>query len=134
MVTAGRQVIAVVDDDESVCRAVCRLLRSAGFAPHGFAGGQEFLESWPSEPPDCVVLDLRMPGMSGIEVQSKLNQIWGRVATIFITAHDHPQARRECLDAGAVAYLLKPMNSRQLLGAVRQAIGRRAHCPDDGHG
>jgi FixJ family two-component response regulator len=127
MMIARRQVIAVVDDDESVCKAVCRLLRSAGFASRGFVSGQEFLESWLNEPPDCVVLDLRMPGMSGIEVQRKLNQLWGWTATIFITAHDHPQARQECLNAGAVAYLLKPMNAHQLLGAVHQAIGRKTH-------
>jgi FixJ family two-component response regulator len=130
VMTALRQMIAVVDDDESVRKAMCRLLRTAGFDSRGFASGQEFLEAWLQDPPDCVVLDLQMPGLSGIEVQYQLNRLPQRAATIFITAHDRPQARQECLEAGATAYLRKPVDAHTLLETIRQALGRKANCPD----
>lgn len=115
-------MIAVVDDDESVRKAMCRLLRTAGFVSRGFAGGQEFLEAWLREPPDCVVLDLQMPGMSGIEVLGKLMGSGRAPVTIFITAHDHPGTREQCLRAGASAYLRKPLDRQTLLDAIQAAL------------
>ncbi len=122
--TTHRPTIAVVDDDESVRKAMCRLLRTAGFGSRGFAGGQEFLEAWLMEPPDCVVLDLQMPGMSGIEVLNRLAGSGMAPVTIFITAHDHPGTRERCLRAGASAYLRKPLDRQTLLDAIHLALTR----------
>jgi FixJ family two-component response regulator len=125
MRTTRPPLIAVVDDDESVRNAICRLLRAAGFAARGFAGGCEFLESALAEPADCAVLDLHMPGMSGIEVQARLNRLWPHVATIFITGHDRPEARQQCLDAGAAAYLCKPVDGVTLITAIDAVFSKQ---------
>ena len=97
MMTAHRSTVAVVEDDDSVRKALCRLLRAAGFSSRGYASGQEFLESWLVDPPECVVLDLQMPGLSGMEVQNRLSRAGAAPPTIFITAHDQPGTREECL-------------------------------------
>jgi FixJ family two-component response regulator len=129
--TASRQVIAVVDDDEAVCKAICRLLRCAGFDSRGFASGPEFLESWLQQPPDCVILDLQMPTMTGLQVQTQMRRMRGDAATIFITAHDRPNTRQECFDAGASAYLRKPVDGKTLLSAVRRALSTAPHGHSD---
>jgi len=122
MYTAWR-MIAVVDDEESVRRALVRLLQAAGHPARGFASGQEFLQSWPANRPDCIMLDLQMPGFSGIDVQRALNRAGAHVPVVVMTAHDSPSVREECLREGAVAYLCKPLDERELLKAVRLAIG-----------
>jgi FixJ family two-component response regulator len=121
-------VIAVVDDDALIRKALVRLLRASGFASCGFASGQEFLESWLREPPDCLILDLQMPGMSGIEVLQTLSRAEAHLPTIIITAHDEPAARAECLRHGVVAYLRKPLDDRVLLDAL-QAIATPSVSP-----
>jgi FixJ family two-component response regulator len=127
--TTNRPMIAVVDDDESVRRAMCRLLRTAGFNSRGFASGREFLEAWLTDPPDCLILDLQMPEMSGMEVQRKLCETGMAPATIFITAHNRGETREQCLRAGAAAYLRKPLERRALLEAVGEALrGARGPC------
>ncbi|HEY4212547.1 MAG TPA: response regulator [Steroidobacteraceae bacterium] len=122
--------VAVVDDDAAVRKAVCRLLRSAGFRPRGFANGQEFLEAWLSEPPDCLVLDLQMPGISGVEVQNRLRRAGARPTTICVTAHDREGVREECLLAGAQDYLRKPVEAEELLAAIRRILNSRSLPPD----
>ena len=116
-------MIAVVDDDVLVCKALVGLLRARGFPARGFASGQEFLESWLTERPDCLVLDLQMPGMSGVEVLSALKSAGARLPSIVITAHDEPGSREQCLREGAVAYLLKPVDDQVLLEAITRALG-----------
>jgi FixJ family two-component response regulator len=114
-------VVAVVDDEESVRNAVLRLLRVAGFAARGFASGNEFLESWHFDRPDCLLLDLQMPDMSGTEVQRALNLAGAKFPVIIVTAHDAPRVREESMSLGAVAYLCKPLDVFALLQAVTHA-------------
>jgi FixJ family two-component response regulator len=118
----GRSVIAVVDDEESVRKALVRVLRAAGFAAHGFSSGDEFLRSWHFDRPDCLVLDLQMPDISGTEVQRALNLAGAQFPIVIITAHDAPAVREECLRLGAVAYLCKPLDVRSLLDTVSLAL------------
>jgi len=115
-------VIAVVDDEESVRKALVRVLRASGFAACGFSSGQEFLSSWHFDRPDCLVLDLQMPGLSGTEVQQALKLAGAHFPIIIITAHDAPSLRDECLRAGAFEYLCKPLDIRALVQAVTRAI------------
>ena len=116
-------MIAVVDDEESVRKALVRLLQAAGYVARGFASGQEFLESWADDRPQCLLLDLQMPGLSGTDVQRALNRVGAHIPVVIITAHDSPGAREECMREGAVAYLCKPLDERVVLDALRLAIG-----------
>jgi FixJ family two-component response regulator len=116
-------MIAIIDDDASVCRALKRLIRSVGMDAEAFGSGEAFLESAaarPSEKADCLILDLQMPGMSGLELQSRLAE--SRLPIIFITAHDELSARDKALEAGAVAFLRKPFDDEILIANIREAI------------
>jgi FixJ family two-component response regulator len=113
-------MIAVVDDEDSVRKAVLRVLRAAGFCARGFASGAEFLDSWHFDRPDCLVLDLQMPGLSGMEVQKSLISAGAHFPIVIITAHDAPSLREECIRQGAAAYLYKPLDIGALLYAVAQ--------------
>jgi FixJ family two-component response regulator len=115
-------VIAVVDDEESVCKAVVRVLRAAGLPARGYSSGHQFLKSWHFDRPDCLVLDLQMPELSGIEIQRALKTAGAQFPIVIITAHDAPHLREECLAAGAASYLCKPLDVRDLVDAVRGAI------------
>jgi len=86
-----------------------------------FASGPEFLNSWHFDPPECLVLDLQMPGLSGMEVQQLLRAAGARFPIVIITAHDSPSLRAECMNAGATAYLSKPLNVGALIQAVSPA-------------
>jgi FixJ family two-component response regulator len=108
-------VIAVVDDEESVRKAVVRVLQAAGFAARAFASGAEFLESWHFDRPDCLVLDLQMPGRS-------LMMAGASFPIVIITAHDSPNLREECMRAGAIEYLCKPLDIRALVKAVSHVM------------
>ena len=115
--------VVVVDDDESVSRAIKRLLRSIRIAADTFASGDAFLEalsSMPSYHPDCVILDVQMPGLNGLEVQRRL--AGSGIPVIFITAHDDIGVREHALAAGAVAYLRKPFNDELFVKTVRAAL------------
>jgi FixJ family two-component response regulator len=116
------RMIAVVDDEESVRKAVVRLLQAAGHTARGFATGSDFLQHWLDDPPECLLLDLQMPGLSGADVLRALNRSGAHIPTIIVTAHDSPGAREECLRLGAVAYLCKPLDERVLLAALRSAL------------
>jgi FixJ family two-component response regulator len=114
-------MVAVVDDEPSVRNALLRLLRGAGFAARGFASGSEFLESWHFDRPDCLLLDLQMPDMSGTEVQKALNLAGAKFPVIIVTAHDAPCDRDESMRLGAAAYLCKPIDIFAMLQAVSRA-------------
>jgi FixJ family two-component response regulator len=116
-------MITVVDDEESVRNALVRVLRAGGHAVRGFASGREFLNSWRVDRPDCLVLDLQMPDISGTEVQQALNAAGAKLPIIIVTARDSSTVRKECMRQGAVAYLCKPPDSGDLLEAVALAIG-----------
>jgi FixJ family two-component response regulator len=115
-------MIAVVDDEPSVRKALVRLFRSAGYEAREFASGPEFLRTLPYYRYGCVVLDLHMPGMSGLDVQLDSAFLAGASPVIIITAHDEPGARHKCLAAGGCAYLCKPFDDQELLDAVGKAI------------
>src|SRR6266850_2464437 len=117
-------VVFVVDDDPSVRRSTERLLRSAGLKVQTFSSAREFLVSHRSDGPACLVLDVRMPGLSGIDLQRELAQSGIRIPIIFITAHGDIPMTVRAMKAGAVEFLTKPFRSRGLLDAVRTAIER----------
>jgi FixJ family two-component response regulator len=119
----SRLRIAIIDDDESVRNALKRLLRAANLDAETFASGRDFLDSLSSHRPDCVVLDLHMPGMNGLDIQRQLARNGLRLPVVIITGHDEPQTRVACLSAGAAAYLRKPLDDEALLQAIHQAAG-----------
>jgi len=124
--TLNGVLIAIVDDDASVCRALKRLVRSFGYASEAFSRGEEFLErlaSLQSFRPDCVVLDMHMPGLSGLEVQQRLAHT--ALPVIFITAHDEPGLREKVMAAGAVELLRKPFTDEIFLETLRAALAHR---------
>jgi FixJ family two-component response regulator len=125
----GWPVIAVVDDEESVRKAIVRLLQAAGYIARGFGSGNEFLASRHFDPPDCLVLDLQMPGFSGMDVQRALNRAGEDLPIVIITAHHAPSLREECMREGAVAYLSKPLDEHVLLDALNLALGFSARPP-----
>ena len=117
-------IVFIVDDDLSVRRSTERLVRSAGFNVQSFASAGEFLKNPRSEGPACLVLDVRMPGLNGMDLQHELNQSGIHIPIIFITGHgDIPMSVR-AMKAGAVEFLTKPFRSRSLLEAIRAAIER----------
>ena len=116
-------LISVVDDDESVREAVCGLLRSVGFTTKAFASAEAFLASDQCRSADCLVLDVRMPGMSGIELQRQLVAGRSEIPVIFMTAHEEECARAEALTNGTGAALIKPFSDEALLNAIHVAIG-----------
>ena len=125
--TTKKPLVAIVDDDESVCRALERLVRSLGMTAETYASGSEFveqIESLPSYQPDCVILDVQMPGLNGIEVQSHLRRIGKDIAVIFVTAHDDYAAQERALAEGALAFLRKPCNDALIIRTIDTALGR----------
>lgn len=124
MQSAGR--IAIVDDDASVRKALARLLSLSNYSLRTYGSGREFLDSLPSGTPECLILDLQMPEMTGLELHATLARIGLKIPTIVITAHSEPSFREQCCAMGAAAYLLKPLDESHLLAAVRAAM-RQAH-------
>ena len=116
--------IAVVDDEESVRKALTRLMRSAGLGVETFGSGEEFLKSLDTRLPDCVVLDLHMPHMNGFSVQAQLAQKYAALPVIIFTGHDLPDARERAMAGGASDFLRKPVHDRILLGAISAATER----------
>jgi FixJ family two-component response regulator len=115
-------IIAVVDDEASVRKALGRLLRAAGYEACTYASGQEFLAACRTDPPDCVVLDMHMPEMSGLEIQRRLNDSAIFVPMVFITADDESRSCQRSLDAGAVAWLRKPVDGPVLINRLELAL------------
>ena len=114
--------VAVVDDEAAVRRALERLLRSAGLDTEGFASGSAVLHGLARREPDCVVLDLHMPGMSGFELQDRLAAREIRIPVIVMTGHDTPESFERATAGGAAAYLRKPVDGEELLAAIRTAV------------
>jgi FixJ family two-component response regulator len=121
-VTKKPPLIAIVDDDPYVRKALERLLRSAGLSVEAFASGAEFLASANDHQPDCVVLDLHMPEVSGFEVQSRLARAHAGVPVVVIPGHDTPESRTRALGGGAKSYLTKPVDDETLLKAINTAM------------
>jgi FixJ family two-component response regulator len=122
-VTRNPPLIAVIDDEESVRRAICRLLRSAGFDSETFPSGDEFIETFSQQQPDCIVLDLHMPKVDGFAVQAWLAKTGIRIPVVIITGRNTSEAHERAMKAGAVAYLRKPVDAEALLAAISVALG-----------
>jgi FixJ family two-component response regulator len=114
-----------VDDDASLRRSLSNLMASVGFHVETFISAEAFLESPHRERAGCLVVDLRMPGMSGLELLRHLAATGSAVPAIVLTAHGNDEIRRQCLDAGAFAFLEKPFRGATLLDAVRRAFRAR---------
>jgi len=115
-------MIAIVDDDDSIRRALQGLLESAELPAQSFASAEEFLESGQRNQIACLIADIRMPGMSGLELQAKLNAERCKIPIIFITAHGDEKLRMQALRAGAVEFMAKPFDDEALLESVRVAL------------
>ena len=115
--------VFVVDDDASVRRALHRLIRTAGFEVESYADGGAYLERPAPSMPACLVLDIRMPGMTGFEFQRAIAGTNRDLPTVFITGHGGEEVRAQGLDAGAVAVLFKPIDEDALLTAIEKALG-----------
>jgi FixJ family two-component response regulator len=123
MVNDGNhKVVAIVDDDDAVRVALEGLLRSAGLTARAYDSAEEFIRSGQQSQVSCLIADIRMPGMSGLELQAKLNSENCKVPIVFITAHGDAQMRLQALRAGAVEFLAKPFNDEVLLETVRAAL------------
>jgi FixJ family two-component response regulator len=128
----GPLLVAVVDDDASVRKAIRRLLVASKLCVETFASGEEFLKSLASHSPDCLILDLHMPGLSGLDIQRHIARTSVNLPIVIITAHDESEARAKCLSAGAAAYLQKPIDDQVLLAAVAAAV-HRSSPPGNSH-
>ena len=117
-------MVAVVDDDESFRGALQRLLKSAGFQVRAFASAEDFLKSGRQHETGCLIADIRMPGMSGLDLQAKLNADHFPIPTIFISAHGDEKMRLQAMRSGAVKFLGKPFDDAILLESVRTAWKR----------
>lgn len=114
--------VAILDDDQSVRTAIGRLLRTSQMEVDAFATSIELFNAIERQPPNCIVLDLQMPGMDGIDVLRFLAQCGVHIPTIVITAHDEIATRNQCIGAGAVAYLRKPLDGDELLKTIKDAV------------
>ena len=114
--------ICVVDDEPSVCKALSRLITSAGFNAITYDSAQAFLDDDHTELPDLLVLDVRMPGMNGLDLQNHLAASNRAIPIVFITAHENGKAKAMAMAAGAVAFFHKPVDDKDLLGAIYKAL------------
>lgn len=120
-----KNLISIVDDDESIRRTTTFLIESFGFRVAAFESGESFLKSEQLHDTSCLVVDVQMPGMNGLQLQSELAAAGRGIPIIFITAYDDKEARGRAMQAGAVAFLDKPFNDEQLLQTVRSALRTR---------
>jgi FixJ family two-component response regulator len=119
-------MVALVEDDESYRLAMQRLLKSAGFSVRSFSCAEEFLDSGCQRDTGCLIADIRMPGMSGLDLQAKLNADHCPIPIIFVTAHGDEKMRLQAMRGGAVKFLAKPFDGAILLEGVRAALGSDA--------
>ena len=115
-------VVSIVDDDASIRLATDRLVRSLGYAAHPFASAEEFLESPRLADTRCLILDVQMPGMSGVELQERLLTEGRQIPIIFVTAFPEERSRQRALRAGALCFLSKPLDAPTLIQYLNQAI------------
>ena len=114
--------ICVVDDNPSVCKALSRLIKSAGFKVKTYGSAQEFLNDGLSRDSDLLVLDVRMPGMNGLDLQKHLAALGYAIPIVFITAHEDSIAKTKAMAAGAVAFFQKPFDEKDLLGGIYKGL------------
>jgi FixJ family two-component response regulator len=121
-IESGANMVVVVDDEESVRKALQRLLGAAGLTVSSFASAEDFLKSGQLDSTGCLVADIRMPGMSGLELLAELNRKRLPIPTIFITAHGDENLRMQAMRAGAVKFLPKPVDGAMLVASVQAAL------------
>jgi len=119
---SSSQLVAIVDDDQSVQNALKDLMESAGLSARCFGSAEEFLEWDQRNQTGCLIADIRMPGMSGLELQAKLKADGSRIPIIFITAHGDVKMKTKAMNAGAVEFLTKPFDDERLLEKVRPQL------------
>lgn len=119
-----KPIVFVVDDDESVCKALRRLMKSAGYNIRTFTSAEDFLNQGCQNVPGCLILDMRMPGMSGLELQERLADAGSKMPIIFMSAHEDISSREKGLRAGAVAFIKKPFDDYILIEKVDLALRR----------
>jgi FixJ family two-component response regulator len=119
---SGIAIISIVDDDDSLRNSLNNLIRSVGFRAQGFSSAEAFLNSNQLHDTACLILDVRMPGMSGLDLQRQLVATNCRIPIIFITSHGDGDARARALEAGAVDFLYKPFREEALLKAIDSAL------------
>ena len=119
-----RALVAIVDDDESLRVAMASLMRSFGFAASGFASAEEFLQSPEIGETSCLISDVQMPGISGLELQSRMASENRRTPIIFITAFPDPRIQERALAGGAICFLTKPFDGQTLINCVDRALNR----------
>ena len=117
-------IIAIVDDDASVRKGLERLIRSVGWRTESFASAQEFLASARVDAPTCIVLDLQLPGLSGLELQKQMTETGIETPIVFLTGHGNIPASVKAMKAGAIEFLTKPVDEQDLLNAIQEAIER----------
>lgn len=115
-------IVAIVDDDEPLREALGSVMKAAGFSPRTFASAEEFLACDDCDNTGCLILDVRLPGMSGIELQKQLSKTNSRLPIVFVTAHGDATLRDSLMRAGAAAFLSKPVRSDALLKEIRRAL------------
>jgi FixJ family two-component response regulator len=115
------RIVAVVDDDTSLLRAIERFLDTRPWITRTFRSGEEFLASLADGLPDCLILDLQMPGLSGLQVQEAIIDKGIKIPTIIVTSNTDAALREQCVSAGAVAYLTKPVSGAELIAAIDSA-------------
>jgi FixJ family two-component response regulator len=120
-----KPLVCVVDDDSLIRDSTVRLIRSFGFRVEAFASAEEFRNSGYLEETACLVLDVRMPDIDGLELQRRLSEAGERIPIVFITAYADDEQERRAMEAGAVGFLYKPFSQESLLQAVRSAVGEQ---------
>jgi len=124
-VLSAETLIAIVDDDESVRVAMGGMVESFGYAPATFESADEFLKSDELRDASCLILDVQMPGVSGLELHGRLVAAGHRIPTIFVTAFPEARIRERALRAGGVCFLSKPFGRNDLLGCIQAALGEQ---------
>jgi len=120
---AAKNLISIVDDDESIRRTTTRLIESFGFQATAFESAERFLGSGQLRDTACLIVDVQMPGMNGLQLQSQLAAVGCRIPIVFITAYDDKESYRRAMQAGAIAFLGKPFGDEQLLQTIHSALG-----------
>jgi len=124
-VSANDPLVSVVDDDASMRNSTCRLIRSFGIRAEAFGSAGEFLDSGRAESTACLILDVRMPGMSGLELQRKLTESGHRLPVIFVSAYGNGPEEEQAMRSGASDFLRKPVSERALINAIEVALRRK---------
>ena len=125
-VTDGAPVVFIVDDDEAVCDSLQLLLRTVGIPSRTFRSAADFLAEYRSDEPGCLILDLRMPGMSGLELQERLHQMGSLLPVIFVSGHGSVDSAVHAMRAGAVDFLQKPFDDQEVLDVIQRTLQRVA--------